>query len=213
MKWLKHDSRAHQDPKLVYLRMEYGMEGYGLYWYLLEQVAAGVGEPDFDFILDPDTKVVSYETRIDQARVTEMLDYMIELGLFSRDDGVVSCPKMLERMDSSMISNPQLRKKISQAKAESEAQKKRPKAKTVTHPDGVMTHPDGVTDQPDGVTENRDALLLDKIRFNTQPRSNYSNNNIYNLDDSVVPDDELVDPDAISGYHEFITDLAGGSSQ
>lgn len=210
MKWFKHDSRAHQDPKLVYLRIEYGMEGYGLYWYLLEHVAAGVGEPDFDFILDPDPRVIAYETRIDEARVMAILDYMVELGLFSREGGVVSCPKMLDRMDSSMISNPQLRKRIKEAKSKAEAQKKRPEAKTVTRPDVVMI-------ESDGASRTTDARLLDKIRYISRPQGSIPTeiSNIYTEGgqkehkNGCQPGDVITDPDDISAYQDFMDSLAG----
>ena len=32
--WFKHDSTASIDAKLRRLKMQWGMEGYGLYWYL-----------------------------------------------------------------------------------------------------------------------------------------------------------------------------------
>ena len=39
MKWIKHDTNANQDAKLKKLRMKYGLEGYGMYWYCLELIA------------------------------------------------------------------------------------------------------------------------------------------------------------------------------
>ena len=33
MKWFKHDANASIDAKLKRLRLKYGMEGYGVYWY------------------------------------------------------------------------------------------------------------------------------------------------------------------------------------
>ena len=40
MKWFKHMSFAHSDDKLVRTRTEFGMWGIGVYWTLLEMVAA-----------------------------------------------------------------------------------------------------------------------------------------------------------------------------
>ena len=42
MKWFKHDATAGMDAKLKKLRLRYGLEGYGLYWYLLECIARTV---------------------------------------------------------------------------------------------------------------------------------------------------------------------------
>ena len=42
MKWFKHDSDANQDAKLKKLRLKYGAQGYGIYWYCLELIARNV---------------------------------------------------------------------------------------------------------------------------------------------------------------------------
>ncbi|MDD4987137.1 MAG: DUF4373 domain-containing protein, partial [Dehalococcoidales bacterium] len=34
--WVRHDSNASQDPKIVQMRAVYGYEGYGWYWRLVE---------------------------------------------------------------------------------------------------------------------------------------------------------------------------------
>jgi hypothetical protein len=40
MRWLKHLSMAHEDPKLSHLLEAHGPEGYGVYWLLVETIAA-----------------------------------------------------------------------------------------------------------------------------------------------------------------------------
>ncbi len=39
MKWLKHMTAANRDEKLMLLRDEFGMEGYGIYWVILEVIS------------------------------------------------------------------------------------------------------------------------------------------------------------------------------
>lgn len=39
MKWFKHMSDAHRDPKLIALMDEFGVEGYGMWWIICEVVA------------------------------------------------------------------------------------------------------------------------------------------------------------------------------
>ena len=51
MKYFKHDSNANMDSKLKKLRMRYGMQGYGVYWYCLELIAAGVEKHNLNFPL------------------------------------------------------------------------------------------------------------------------------------------------------------------
>lgn len=35
-RWFKHDNNAFDDPKILDLRMEHGLEGYGIFWALIE---------------------------------------------------------------------------------------------------------------------------------------------------------------------------------
>lgn len=40
MRWIKHLSLAHADAAISYILEEYGAEGYGVWWLILEDVAA-----------------------------------------------------------------------------------------------------------------------------------------------------------------------------
>jgi hypothetical protein len=42
LRWIKHLTSAHDDPSIVALMDEFGAEGYGIYWLLLEHVAQGM---------------------------------------------------------------------------------------------------------------------------------------------------------------------------
>lgn len=99
MKWFKHDSDANQDAKLRRMRMKYGMEGYGLYWYCLEMIARGVEESRLTFELEHDSELIASDTGIHYERVQDMMSYMVDLGLFERADGVITCLKMAHRTD------------------------------------------------------------------------------------------------------------------
>lgn len=99
MKWFKHHSGASTDSKLAKLRFRYGMEGYGLYWYMLELIAMRVDKSRLTFDLEHDSEVISYETRIEQAKVEEIMKYMIKIDLFTHDRGVVQCLQMAKWAD------------------------------------------------------------------------------------------------------------------
>lgn len=110
MQWFKHDSTANQDAKLKRLRMKYGLEGYGLYWYCLELIAGEVGVDNVTFELEHDAEIISFDTGIHHERVNEMMRYMVDLGLFeSSANGYISCMKLAKRLDKSMTSNPKMR--------------------------------------------------------------------------------------------------------
>lgn len=41
--YFSHDFNAHNDVKILFLRQQLGMEGYGIYWYLIESLAESGG--------------------------------------------------------------------------------------------------------------------------------------------------------------------------
>jgi hypothetical protein len=41
--YFSHDYNAHNDIKILYMRQELGMEGYGIYWFLIESLADAGG--------------------------------------------------------------------------------------------------------------------------------------------------------------------------
>ncbi|MBL4853835.1 MAG: DUF4373 domain-containing protein, partial [Robiginitomaculum sp.] len=59
MKWFKHDSSASLDSKLKLVRLKYKMEGYGLYWYCLELIAADAEKHNLTFELEHDAELIS----------------------------------------------------------------------------------------------------------------------------------------------------------
>jgi hypothetical protein len=99
MKWFKHDSTAYHDAKLAKVRLKYGMEGYGLYWFCLELIAKNVETHNLTFELEEDAELLSVYSGIHYERVQEMMTYMANLGLFENCEGRITCLKMATRTD------------------------------------------------------------------------------------------------------------------
>ena len=99
MKWFRHDSNANLDAKLKKLRLKYGMEGYGVYWYCLELIAGCVDRHNLTFELEHDSEIIAADTGIHRERIEEMMGYMVELGLFENSEGTITCLKMASRTD------------------------------------------------------------------------------------------------------------------
>lgn len=99
MKWFKHDSDAHADAKLRKVRLKYGMQGYGLYWYCLELIARGVEKHRLTFELEHDAELIAVDTGISRDLVEDMMRYMSDIGLFEQSCGVITCLKMAHRTD------------------------------------------------------------------------------------------------------------------
>ena len=116
MRWIKHDTDCSADAKIKKLRIKYGLEGYGLYWYCLELIAKDVEYNNLTFELEHDAEIIAFDTGIHYERVQEMMQHMVKLGLFEQDGGVIRCIKLAQRLDQSMTSNPNMRKMIGKIK-------------------------------------------------------------------------------------------------
>lgn len=138
MQWFKHDSDASQDAKLQNVLLDYGLEGYGLYWYCLELIVGKIDVDNITFELEHDARIIARNTGSTEQRVAEMMRYFVTQGLFECSDlGKVKCMKLAKRLDKSMTSNPKMRELID-------------KVRHKNHDDGMMNH---------------DEVMQDKIRI------------------------------------------------
>lgn len=99
MKWFKHDSDASNDSKLKKLRLKYGAQGYGIYWYCLELIARNVEKHNLTFELEHDAELIADDFKLSTDLVQHIMTYMVELGLFENSTGVITCLKMATRTD------------------------------------------------------------------------------------------------------------------
>lgn len=112
LKWFKHDTDANTDNKLQNVLLDYGLEGYGLYWYCLELIAGKVDKDNVTFELEHDARVIARNTGCTAQKTEEMMRYFVSIGLFEDAGGVITCLKMAKRLDKSMTSNQEMRKVI-----------------------------------------------------------------------------------------------------
>lgn len=137
MQWVKHDTDANQDAKLQNVLLDYGLEGYGLYWYCIELIAGKVDKDNITFELEHDARIIARNTGSTPQKVEEMMRYFVEIGLFENSQGVITCLKLAKRLDQSMTSNPKMREIIKNLKC-------------------INSH--------DDVMINHDSVMQDKIR-------------------------------------------------
>jgi hypothetical protein len=116
MKWFKHDSNANMDDKLQEVLLDYGLEGYGLYWYCIELITNRVSEDNLTFELKHDARIIARNTGSTAQKVEEMMKSFVRLGLFENSQGTITCFKLARRLDKSMTSNPEMRKLIGNLK-------------------------------------------------------------------------------------------------
>jgi hypothetical protein len=123
MKWFKHDSDANRDEKLQNVLLDYGLEGYGLYWYCLELITYDVDQHNLTFDLRHDARIIARNIGSTEKRIEEMMKYFIEIGLFECSQGHITCLKLLKRLDQSMTSKSAYRAAINTAKEQLKLEK------------------------------------------------------------------------------------------
>ncbi len=99
MKWFKHDTDANMDAKLQEILLDYGLEGYGLYWYCLELIAHSVTSDKLTFELEHDCRIIARNTGSSIKKVQEIMTKFIELELFDGINGRVVCLSLSKRCD------------------------------------------------------------------------------------------------------------------
>lgn len=148
MDWFRHDTNANLDEKLQEVLLDYGLEGYGLYWYCIELIVGKTSVDNITFELKHDARVIARNTGSSPQRVEEIMKRFIAYGLFENTDGKITCFKVAKRLMSSATSNPQMRNLIQDIK--------------LRH-DGIMTASDLISS---------DKIRLDKIRIEKPLRAN-----------------------------------------
>ncbi len=101
--YFSHDYGARNDPKILELRAEYGLEGLGLYWCIAETLA----EADDGYINPKLLGGLSVGYGITKAKLQEYINFMIEVELLRVDENGYYSKRMMEHK--------QIRKRLSDA--------------------------------------------------------------------------------------------------
>lgn len=145
MHWFKHDADASQDAKLQNVLLDYGLEGYGLYWYCLELIVGKIDVDNITFELEHDARIIARNTGSTAQKVEEMMRYFVAQGLFEASaGGNVTCMKLAKRLDKSMTSNHKMRELIDKIRG------KNHDVVMINHDAGMISH---------------DGVMQDKIRI------------------------------------------------
>ena len=93
--YFSHDSNARNDQRLLKIRMKHGMEGYGIYFAIVE-----VLREQKDYVLTlPDIPCIAYDLRVEIALIEEIV---FNYDLFEVDDDKFysrSLKRRMERLD------------------------------------------------------------------------------------------------------------------
>ncbi len=67
--YFTHDYNASNDSKILFLRQQLGMEGYGIFWFIVEQLAQAGG-----FLLTKITPVLAMQMQVTDAKVKSVIN-------------------------------------------------------------------------------------------------------------------------------------------
>lgn len=93
--YFSHDCNARNDEKILMLRAEHGMEGYGIYWALVEMMF----ESAETCLYHNKVKGVAVSYNIDITLLQDVINTCITEGLFDSDDDVFWSESLRRRKD------------------------------------------------------------------------------------------------------------------
>jgi len=82
--YFSHDYTASEDVKILYLRQELGMEGYGIYWFIVERLAVAGGRLPLKIIPVLAMQMQSTETKVKAVIQSFELFTLEETNFFSQ---------------------------------------------------------------------------------------------------------------------------------
>ena len=139
MNWFQHDADSTQDAKIKKLLIRHGAVGYAVYFHCLELIIGDVCETNITFELEHDSEIIADNLKItgtgDKSGrdiVEGIMHTIVDLGLFTNENGHIFCFKLLKRINMSMTSNKGLREAIATAKDENHDE-------IMTHHDNIMS--------------------------------------------------------------------------
>lgn len=89
--YFSHDFNAHNDVKILFLRQQLGMEGYGIYWFLIESLADAGGILPLKIV-----PVLSMQMHTNEVKVSAVIN---EFGLFSVVDDQFFSARLNEHLN------------------------------------------------------------------------------------------------------------------
>lgn len=106
--YFSHDYNAHNDVKILFLRQQLGMEGYGIYWFLIESLADSGGHLPLKII-----PVLAMQMHTNEIKVKAVIE---SFELFEITENQFFSVRLLENLN--------IRKRLSEA-GKSGAEKKK----------------------------------------------------------------------------------------
>lgn len=88
--YFSHDYNAHNDVKILFMRQQLGMEGYGIYWFLIENLADAGGYLPFKIV-----PVLAMQMHTSEVKVMAVIN---QFELFEVDDNQFFSARLLDHL-------------------------------------------------------------------------------------------------------------------
>lgn len=129
-----HDANARNDEKILAIRMKHGMEGYGIYFAIIEKLLEST-----DYTLLKDYNMVAFELRASAEKVKSVIE---DFGLFEFTEcGKLFYSKSLIDRMKSLEEKREARSKAGKKGAESRWGNKDKMANAITNDSNAITMP------------------------------------------------------------------------
>jgi hypothetical protein len=114
VKWFKHMSTMSEDVKIKRLIRRFGVEGYGLYNYILELIVRRLETDSPLPDLEESSNDIANDLSMDTVRVEEIIWFCVEQGLFEQDEmtGRILASKVYKFLQQSETRSEQIRAMI-----------------------------------------------------------------------------------------------------
>jgi hypothetical protein len=103
MKWFKHDTDAKDDLRIKLVRKQFGLEGYGMYFALLEVIGKAIDKGniyEWGYVDKLHTvETLAEEIGADIEKLREFLLFSNKIGLLKKQKGRLYCKGILKRLD------------------------------------------------------------------------------------------------------------------
>jgi hypothetical protein len=93
--YFSHDSNAKQDPKILSLRADFGMEGYGVYWGIVEALRE---QENFKIRKDLMLGII-VNLGVENTKAIQMYNKMIQIELLCEEENYIYSKSLLKRME------------------------------------------------------------------------------------------------------------------
>jgi hypothetical protein len=97
VRYFSHDADARHDPKIIAMMKKYGVEGYGRFWIIVEEMRTQRGQKLSDKSYNMDSLAAQFKCSTEDVKKF-MQDCVEEFELFIKEDDFYYSESLIERM-------------------------------------------------------------------------------------------------------------------